>query len=629
MFRKETNSPIFRPVPHKIDHLNKRQAYICLSDGTAPFAVHPLIAALLNFSEFQPLRTRAAEVWSQTSGFRKIALLVEVLQFLQREKKAIYLGWPFGPKLLAQALDVLAHKKFLVSKEHFVLGDAAPSAKTATEKITTLAFVTCNRIFNLSRALESYSSNTKRHGKKVEFAVFDDAQNRDAHSALKELKRRLGVPIVYAGRDEKLSFIRALANQGIPREVLDFCFFGLEGVAPTMGANRNAFLLHTVGELAFAADDDTLCRTFQAPDYKEGVRIGFEQEMEDLRSYPSVDASVNSLLERDLDLLGLHEQALAPAVQGFLRQQFQKDPQQKLDTKIMSGGFMKLISSGEAKTVVSLNGSVGDSGAVDPTFLLYLSGKGRHRLLSTEKHYNAALEGRQLIRSVQCQTILPAKKMISMFFGLNNREIVPPFFPVFRSEDTLFGMMVRDCVKNAYFAYAPWILLHLPDKRTGYSERFGTTGQVRPGDLISLEMHALRLRDTEIPTAERLKILGNRLKEVASQPLGDFKAELKKLNVETIIRSLQGMSGLLERHPEGPAFWTREVKARIAHYGKMLENPGIGTPDFFPDSGNPLKSTRYHQRILFLYGELLDWWPAITQAVAHLKKKGLRLAKPV
>src|SRR5205085_4084755 len=52
--------------------------------------------------------------------------------------------------------------------------------------------------------------------------------------------------------------------------------------------------------------------------------------------------------------------------------------------------------------------------------------------------------------------------MMGTFFGLDNRQLVPPFLPSGRGQDHILGVTLRSCFNRSYFAYLPYALLHLP-----------------------------------------------------------------------------------------------------------------------------------------------------------------------
>src|SRR6185436_15900319 len=99
-------------------------------------------------------------------------------------------------------------------------------------RVETMAFPTCNRPAVLERGLASHAGAAREHGRALRFAVLDDspdpAVREEYRSRLAALRRRLGVEISYAGREEKLRFAAALRAEGLPPEVVVAALFDPE-----------------------------------------------------------------------------------------------------------------------------------------------------------------------------------------------------------------------------------------------------------------------------------------------------------------------------------------------------------------------------------------------------------------
>jgi hypothetical protein len=119
--------------------------------------------------------------------------------------------------------------------------------------ISTIVIPTRDNPRLLRRAIDGYAKNCARHGRQVGFVVSDDSAGLDTRreclAMLAGLARDLSVDICYAGPEEKAAFAARLAGSGnIPGKVVRFGCFPDRGSDITVGANRNALLLHTIGE---------------------------------------------------------------------------------------------------------------------------------------------------------------------------------------------------------------------------------------------------------------------------------------------------------------------------------------------------------------------------------------------
>jgi hypothetical protein len=69
---------------------------------------------------------------------------------------------------------------------------------------------------------------------------------------------------------------------------------------------------------------------------------------------------------------------------------------------------------------------------------------------------------------------------MSQLTGLDNSQLLPPYFPAFRGEDTLFGAMLVAIHSNSVALEYPWSVPHLPLEPRSYSaqDRFSGSGDV-------------------------------------------------------------------------------------------------------------------------------------------------------
>ena len=76
----------------------------------------------------------------------------------------------------------------------------------------------------------------------------------------------------------------------------------------------------------------------------------------------------------------------------------------------------------------------------------------------TRKLAAAAISGPGVIPSNFC----PRFVLLSQMTGVDNRELLPPYFPLFRNEDFLFGENLQFLHPNSLMVDFPWALPHLP-----------------------------------------------------------------------------------------------------------------------------------------------------------------------
>ena len=84
----------------------------------------------------------------------------------------------------------------------------------------------------------------------------------------------------------------------------------------------------------------------------------------------------------------------------------------------------------------------------------------RHEL---EAEYIQATDSREVFRSVSRYTVSDGALFMTTNAGVDNRTLLPPFFPVGRNEDGAFAVILHACAEDALIGHLP--VCHL--SRTG------------------------------------------------------------------------------------------------------------------------------------------------------------------
>ncbi|HSF43897.1 MAG TPA: amino acid adenylation domain-containing protein, partial [Thermoanaerobaculia bacterium] len=277
-------------------------------------------------------------------------------------------------------------------------------------RVTTVAFPTANRPDVLARGLESYAAPAPHR----RFLVLDDSKDpavrEEYRRRLRDLQGRQGVTVLYAGLEEKRRFAAALAAEaGVPPEVTEAALLDPFGIGLTVGANRNAVLLATVGEGVLSVDDDTLSLVAPSPGQEEGTDVVSGtapgtaflsgRDPGEIRAFADRAEALASLDLRPADLASFHEELLGQPV------------------------------------LVTTNGWAGDCGWHSPSFYMLLEGESLRRLTRTAEGYRTATASKEIVRSVPRTTLGDGDSfMATLFTGLDNRRLLPPFPPVLWGE---------------------------------------------------------------------------------------------------------------------------------------------------------------------------------------------------
>ena len=119
-------------------------------------------------------------------------------------------------------------------------------------------------------------------GRRVRFVVADSSSAPDQErlaSALDVLRKDIDIEVEHLDEAWRANLIRTLADEtDCSPDVLRFALYGCETCGTNYGANRNALLLATAGELSVHVDDDTTLPLFEAPDTLSGIAFSSQAD---------------------------------------------------------------------------------------------------------------------------------------------------------------------------------------------------------------------------------------------------------------------------------------------------------------------------------------------------------------
>ncbi len=507
---------------------------------------------------------------------------------------------------------------FLVAAADLVAG--ADGGSTGQPPVPVLVMPTRDRVALARRAISGYAGNCARHGRRVDVVVADDSADAAVRAEyrvmLAQLSGRLGVTISYAGREEKAAFASRLAETGdIPEDVVRFaCLPGSRsGSGVTIGANRNALLLHTVGERIVSADDDTVCQPSVPPGHRDGIALDSTGNPLEAWFFPDRKDALAASQSADTDLLGRHGQYLGAAPAAVLAaagsiSSARGDPQ-----------LLRRLRNRDSRIRVTASGVVGDCGWDNPDFSLFQDGPTFARLVGSAGSFRVGRTTREMIQGVTRATITArADPKFAMCVGLDNTGLLPPFPPVGRAEEVAFGAILTACSSHAFAAHLPVLIQHDPvtEKRFHNGQMF----EIRLGAWLQSCVGQFDPGLARAPET-RLARLGHFLADLGQLPreaFDDFARRLAWASMSGLITTLEDRLASAELVP---AYWARDARQFMARARRSALRPA---DEWYAASGGRTAL----QRLLRQFGQLLIWWPAMLQTARELRAAGHGLARP-
>ena len=224
---------------------------------------------------------------------------------------------------------------------------------------------------------------------------------------------------------------------------------------PTYGRARNMSLLLSAGYRALVLDDDIVLQAIAPPRATRGLKLANAGDRE-AAFYESPEALAQHALDTGHDpltqLLGNVGQALGNLMLSALS-----------GPADLAGWDGALLSRYSAHSPVLLNqcGSWGDPGTGDANWIFFLPEQSIKSLMALEQPLEHLLAARANWMGYRGPT-LSAYGTLSQLTGLDHRRLLPPYFPVGRGEDVLFGIMLQRVQPNSPVLSEGWAIRHEP-----------------------------------------------------------------------------------------------------------------------------------------------------------------------
>jgi hypothetical protein len=280
------------------------------------------------------------------------------------------------------------------------------------------------------------------------------------------------------------------------------------------GLARNFSHLLSVGKPVVVFDDDTLCEVYDAPFHKAGVAFAAGQQ--EAEFYPDNAEWRAGLSRVSRDPVAGHMQCLGLALPEALSALGLARLEQTA-LRAAPRDFAARLGR-DSRVVITECGSLGDPGTGSNRWLASVPAASRERLVSRDGRLRLALEQRCCWLGRERPEFRPGGS-ISQVTGFDNRGLLPPYFPITRGEDRLFGRMTGYIYPGSVTLEYPWAVPHLPlqerkwaddDNRYTVSTRF-------PGTLVNRFFHNLDDCLAADPPA-RLAFLGRLFEDLAAAP---------------------------------------------------------------------------------------------------------------
>lgn len=531
------------------------------------------------------------------------------------------------PQLQGQLADVtkvlnLVNDAGLMLRAQDVCDRLSPdSAPVADLRPTRVCIITCDRPGTVERLLDSMlrSGKLSRHD---ELLMIDDSRD----SANGELNRGLVAKfnltstknMHYVGAVEQRRMLAQLiAAQPQDEPAIRF-LLDRERWAPnkSYGLSRSMCLLLSVGYRCIVLDDDVLCHSVIPPIQQQGISFD-DGNGREMSCFTSAQDLQQQAVYSDTDPLSGHARCLGMKLSQAIRE-LGIGAMDQATLRNADASMLNTLQT-DSPILVTQCGSWGDPGTANSNWFQNLGPDSISRLLASPGGLQSAMENRHYWLGATRPNIRKMAVM-SQATGLDNSQLLPPYFPILRGEDFLFASMVLYLHPDSAVLDYGWSVPHLPaEQRSGQ----GSNDPIAARGGLSICADYLTDRVDYAPGVapetqlQKLALLLRDLSERTPEALlAAFRTELAEVHAN----QLQQLANRLQQTPAlNSRDWETYLQRAIEEVSRALQSPT--DPSNIPGVPDNLPQRAFLQRvkeILAEFGCALEAWPSMRESASRI-----------
>ena len=488
---------------------------------------------------------------------------------------------------------------------------------------TRVFVITCDRPAAVERLFDSMLRTGKLSQHNALFLVDDsrDPANREANrEAVAKFNLRSAKDMFYVGADIQQTLVSQLTEE-LPAHAAGIRFLldsTLWQGKKTYGRSRSVCLLLSVGYRALVMDDDILCEAVLPPMLEAGIGLG-KSGMRKAAFYASEQELLQGASSADYDPLSGHAKLLGSTL-GHAVEATNNGALRATQLHKANAALANVVRA-DSPILVTQSGSLGDPGTAGPHWALFQEQDSIERLLSAPHGISTALENR--LNWLGCtRPSFHKMPFMSQLTGLDNSQLLPPYFPAFRGEDGLFGAMVVVMYPDSMALEYPFSVPHLPIEQRSVSMQDPIASS---GDLALFARYLtanIDYRDSTSPENNLNAIAREALRMAArsnADLLLDFRSELARVHAHQL-HLLQDKAARAEQvqSVEWQEYLRRgveELQEAISRVHSPVGLPGV------PDNATEEELLEQFRSMAQGFAAALLGWAEIRSVASRLSEK--------
>ena len=440
-----------------------------------------------------------------------------------------------------------------------------PVTRPHNPPISTIGVTTADRPQLLERCLWSLTRQLSAHRTRARLIVVDASKN-----SRNESLGRATVSSIRRATDHAISFIGRKEKLGLRQALRAFCDDSLLELAfqPGASGNRNIILLLSSGEHVLFVDDDVVCDVWRPRSFRRAIALGGHIEQRSIAFYARRENVCEGLVPARVSLLDAHETVLGRTVRSLITSQ-----SLAVDTQRACGHLRKAARGLQpARVRLTFTGIAGDAGVTYPDRLLFSTGTWKAVLAGSRKSFDTAFKSREVCKVGNRYIVMHEFACMTGCLGFSNTSIAPPFLPVGRNEDGLFGATVSAIDLEVVACHLPYAVVHASARSPRLSgRRFPSAMETRFADLLISLIRSwvpgIRANDSR----RRLIRVGEWLQHLAMLRKPDFVGVTSLATLRARQMELTLIESALADRDAYPTYWQRDLRS---YQTMLLKNAG-------------------------------------------------------
>jgi len=572
-------------LPYQTMNLNQEQALVRKLQGNSVHKLDPLQTELLRMLQ-TPLSLDELIDNSNFNGLRREDI-----------------NW---------AVNSLKKMKLIISRED-IFKSFKPTPENEKIKFRSIGWITKDFPEQLIKNITGFLEQVETRDSLDVTIAGSSLSSSTSRTRKEELYKILSGP-EYHSRQHNIKIIDSdaaeslkdhLLSERFPPDTINFCLFGNQYFPINTGANRNLLYLASTGKSSISIDDD-MVPVFSGGN-KDKAMLAIPPHCSDIYFYKDRKELLSEAMTTNCNIIVEFEN-----LYNF-----------KWKNKLNLGSFnLSGISAKTTETVFTNKLSIdaaystrfGDCGIHTSYYNLFLTGDNRKCNFNTIENYNIALKSRE--QTVISQGVLysDSPHFATSCSSYSNKRLLPPFFPIGRFQDAIFGILLRKIYKDSLIGRTPVSVLNNPSARNPFTKEDRYFLGSRSADLLIYILEDFELPQSSSDYSNNIKLTGTWLRDHASlndNLFYDFLIDKFIKGQQTRIDISELYLGSFNNEPQ---WWADDMHKMIEKRVNSIKGSQLIYPVDIRPEIDPETALSIFKKCIFEFGTMMELWNEITEA---------------